>query len=230
MRRSGSDRRQLLSEQAYRAIKRDIVRCRIPPGVRITESELCERYGFGRAAVRSSLSQLSNEKLVTPVPQVGYLVRSVTLRDVHEMFDARTVVEQFTVARACVERSDEDLETLFDLAAVECRMGDRASVERYLSTNATFHRSIAKAAGNRYLCDLLDRLMDTMQIAMYLGHMVIEGAPIENDGRHLDIVRCIEAGDGAEARSIMEAHLHSARHRTVLALIDSPTIQGVNLA
>src|SRR5438128_1631929 len=75
-----SERDDSLAERAYRAIKRDIIRCELEPGGLVTEIQLAKRYRAGRAAVRSALNRLYQERLIQSMPRQGYRIAPVTLR------------------------------------------------------------------------------------------------------------------------------------------------------
>src|SRR6266508_3140323 len=76
---------QTLAERAYRAIRHDIVRCDLEPGRQVTEAQLVERYGVGRATVRAALSRLSQERLVQAMPREGYLIAPITLKQARDL-------------------------------------------------------------------------------------------------------------------------------------------------
>ncbi len=64
----------LLSSQAYRSIKDDIVTCVLAPGQFMAQLDLTEKYHMGLTPVREALRQLTQEGFVQPVPRMGYIV------------------------------------------------------------------------------------------------------------------------------------------------------------
>ena len=127
-----SGERPILADVAYRRLKRDILTCQLPPGSRVSEQSLADRLGLGKAPVRTALAQLRRDGLVVSVPQVGYEITQVTLRDAAELFEAREVLEVAAVRRAVARVTADQLDRLEALARVDCQIGDRASVEAYL--------------------------------------------------------------------------------------------------
>jgi DNA-binding GntR family transcriptional regulator len=221
--------RPLLADEAYRRLKSDILRCRLAPGARVSEQVLSDRLEMGRAPVRTALAQLRREGLVMSVPQVGYEITQVTLRDAQDLFEARELIELHAVGAAAARVECEQLDELAVLASVECTIGDVASVEAYLRANDAFHTRLVLYGTNAYLAGVMTATLERMERLMYLGHLMTPGLGLENDGRHRDIVDCLRARDAERAVHVLTQHLARARERTFTALIASPALQDVNL-
>src|SRR3954462_9781633 len=83
----------LLTERAYERLRRDIISCVIQPGDEISESQLSGQYKMGKAAVRVALTKLAHDGLVRAIPRRGYMVMPVTLKDLHDVFELRLMLE-----------------------------------------------------------------------------------------------------------------------------------------
>ena len=221
--------RPLLADEAYRRLKADILRCRIAPGARVSEQSLSDRLGIGRAPVRTALAQLRRDGLVVAVPQVGYEITHVTLRDAQDLFEARELIELHAVERASRCLTPEQLDDLSTLATVECTIGDAASVEAYLRANDAFHTNLVRYGANAYLAGILTATLERMERLMFLGHMRTSDLGLENDGRHRDLVDALAGQDTVRAVRVLGEHLARARERTYAALIASPALLDVNL-
>lgn len=221
--------RPLLADEAYRRLKADILRCRIAPGARVTEQALADRLEIGRAPVRTALAQLRRDGLVVAVPQVGYEVTQVTLRDAQDLFEARELIELHAVERIPGRIGEGQLAELATLAAVECTIGDAASVEAYLEANDAFHTKLVAYGANAYLAGVLTATLERMERLMFLGHMRTPDLGLENDGRHRHLVDAIADRDPQRAARVLREHLERARERTFAALVASPALLDVNL-
>lgn len=87
-----------LAGQAYEAIRNEIITCRLRPGQQIAQPQLAERYQTGTTPVRDALQRLAQEGLVQPIPRFGYLVTQITLSDVTEMYELRSILSQIGTA------------------------------------------------------------------------------------------------------------------------------------
>src|SRR5688572_13489964 len=82
-----------LGDRTYQRIKDDIICCVLAPGSSVSETQLAEQYGVGKAPIRSSLTRLRQGGLVELLARRGYLIAPISVRDVHDQYGARLVVE-----------------------------------------------------------------------------------------------------------------------------------------
>jgi len=217
-----------LAAAAYEAIKQDIIRCRLEPGSRITKGRLIEHYGFGEAAVREALNRLSQEQLVRARPREGYEVAPVTLKQVHDLFETRLVIEP-AVARIAAGRVDADrLRALDDAHRQHYLASTREGLERYAATNAAFHLEIARATGNDRLVKVMSGLIDEMERIMLLSYLHGPRSP-NVETTHAELVVPLVAGDGEAAAEVMTRELLQHRAFVLNALLRVPSLQSVNL-
>src|SRR4029453_9984594 len=85
-------------------LRDDILRGALPPGERLIELQLTERYGVGRAAIRAALAELDSEGLVRREANRGATVRRISVADAIEITQARAALEGL-VARLAAERA-----------------------------------------------------------------------------------------------------------------------------
>ena len=86
-------------------LRNDILNGDFPPGERLIELQLTERYGVGRAAIRSAIVELSAEGLVVHETNRGAAVRRVSIEEAIEIAEARGALESL-LARRAAERAD----------------------------------------------------------------------------------------------------------------------------
>lgn len=82
-----------LAGRARIVIERAIARLELAPGTVVSEREIGERTGLGRAPVREALHRLAGEGLVSPRSGSGYLVAPITLAGIRNLFEMWRVVE-----------------------------------------------------------------------------------------------------------------------------------------
>ena len=92
--------------QIVRTLRDLIVSGQLAPGARLTETDLATRLGVSRAPLREAIRELVDSGLAVSAPYKGLFVRSVTRRDLEELYSLRTVLEQFAF-RECWDRRDD---------------------------------------------------------------------------------------------------------------------------
>lgn len=221
-----------LTEAAYLALKRDIVRCELEPGRRVTEAELVERYQTGRAAVRTALSRLYQERLVQVLPRQGYMVAPITLKHVRDSGAVRLMLEP-PAARAAAGRADIDelrrLETEYR-AHDEVHTGEH--LEAFMQANAAFHLTVARASDNRRLVEMIAGLLEEMERSFHLAFRLRSNAVRLYEINHIDhseIIQALADGDGPRAGQLMADHIAATDRLIIEGLLDSAVLESVNL-
>jgi DNA-binding GntR family transcriptional regulator len=206
-----------LSDKAYDVIKNDIITCILEPGRQIAQRQLVERYQLGTTPIREALQRLVQEGLVQPIPRFGYVINPVTLSDVREIFELRSILES-AAARLAVERgSQEGLERISREATFTYVYKDRASYSEFLSRNTEFHRSIAVLAGNERLVDQISRLLDEMTRIFHLG-LDLRDSAAEMRDEHMTLARALCARDQDLAVQEARAQIARSQERVLEAL------------
>ncbi|MFP3902461.1 MAG: GntR family transcriptional regulator [Acidimicrobiia bacterium] len=189
-------------------LRDDILEGAFPPGERLIELQLTERYGVGRAAIRAALVELVAEGLVQRETNRGATVRRITVAEAVEITEARAALEGL-VSRLAAERATDDerdeLRTLIGemTAAVEA---DKKLA--YSKLNRTLHATIRRIARHRVADDLVANLRNRAAHHQF-RLALMPGRAAESLAQHRAIVDAIVAGDGPTAEAAMRAHLLS---------------------
>jgi DNA-binding GntR family transcriptional regulator len=198
----------------YQQVRDKIVYGELGPGAILTEASLAEEYGVSKAPVREALVLLGHEGLVDPMPRVGHVVASFTVRDVLETFHLRSVLE-IEAAGLAAERITEagisallkivDEESALAEKAQEDGFDERASDEKAYALNSEFHQQIARASGNRRLADLIKQLVEDMQ------RMLAFDPRPATPRQHMAIVEALKHGDRVQAEQAMKRHMEETK-------------------
>lgn len=220
---------QSLAQLAYGSLRRDILRCQIKPGQQVTESELAAHYRLGKTPVREGLARLVHEGLVQTLPRRGYRITPITLGDVKELLGFRVIVETQAARLAAGRCNVAQLRRLDELCAVGYDPEDAKSLERFLRANRELHTTIAIAAGNRKLAQVITQLLDELERLLYLA-LELGGRRVSMSHAHRSVVDALAAGDGDAAAKAVEEQIRGVERMILEAAMDSPQIAVVNLA
>lgn len=201
------------ADEAYNRIKHDILTCAIEPGVRITESEFVNRYGMGRASIRSALKRLRQEAWITSIPRYGHLVAPLGLADTQDVFQAQAILEPAVCAE--VAQRDVDVAELRRLNAA-CRKSPDDPV-RFLKANTNFHAAVAAASGNALLAGFIRVLYERLERLLYAsGCLDVVLSKVWHHHEHI-IVK-LEYGEAKEASAAMAQQI-SKNHAIMLDVL-----------
>ncbi|MBE6917886.1 MAG: GntR family transcriptional regulator [Ruminococcaceae bacterium] len=194
-------------DAVYNALTKDILSMAFPPGAKITETTLCERYGISRNTLREGVSLLLAHGLLVKVPNKGIFVRSLELEDVQEIFRLRELLELEAVR--CIIDSENipiELVQMVELLESNCADGDW---ESYLEADIQFHSALVKSANSPRLQRLYDAIFAEVKLCIYQSRFVANFDP-ESAAQHRRLLSAMETGDLQAAQSVLTAHIASA--------------------
>ena len=220
-------KKNLISEQAYQAIQTDILTCKLEPGSQIAQNQLMENYDFGITPVREALKRLESEGFVRTIPRYGYIVTPVTLKDVEELYEMRSILEGAGIRLAIQRATDLQIEQLEKFAEMTYVYKDTASYQRFLEKNNTFHYSIALAGGNRKLAEALLNLLNQMIRIFNLGLDLRDSAE-EMQTEHVALIRAIQSRDSSLAEKIAIDQINRSRQRVVQMISDKLEARSIS--
>lgn len=145
------------------ALRNDINSCVYGSGQFITEAEVSQKFNVSKTPAREALNYLCQEGLLDKIPRKGYIVKSLSLVEVQNLFQFRNVLERASVEWAIRYASDQELRALAELA---CQNLDPAAADfaiQYHDLNVNFHISLAKLSRNPYLINALKNVLNLLR-------------------------------------------------------------------
>ncbi len=216
----------LLTDRAYERIKHDIITCAIAPGTEITEPQLCSHFKLGKAPVRMALTRLAHDGLVRAIPRRGYMVTAVTLKDIHDVFELRLMLEPAAARMAAGKVDARRLRALDDACRAGYQPNDVKSITRFLDASKAFHVAIAQATGNGRLATMIAQLLDQMTRLLHLG-LGLRNRSQEMLHEHRALVKALARGDGETAERISREQIEAARNMVLSAIMTSSTVMNL---
>ncbi len=193
-------------QTAYMRLREAILKGELLPGQRLVEKELSERYGLGRAAIRTALARLEQEGLVDSEPYRGAWVRAIDEEDALEILEARMALECLVVRHAARKAKEEDVARLQKiLAEMEQRLGE-GDLLGMSELNSALHRTLVEIAGHRTATRLIEALR-AQGVRHQFRTILVPGRAQKSLAEHRRIVEAVVAHDEAEAERAMRAHL-----------------------
>jgi DNA-binding GntR family transcriptional regulator len=218
----------LLTERAYERVRRDIISCTIAPGSEISETQLATQYKLGKAAVRVALTKLAHAGLVRAMPRRGYIVMPVTLKDIHDVFELRLMLEPAAAHMAAGKVNTQRLRAFDEICRAGYEPGDAKSTARFLDANKAFHVEIAQATGNARLAAAIEQLLDEMTRMLHLGLGVRKG-PQAMLHEHKALVKALARGDGETAERVSREQIEASRNMMLSAILTSRSVMNLSI-
>lgn len=219
-------------EEIVEQIEQAILTGALRPNDRLpSERDMLARFGVSRPTIREALRVLQSRGLIsirhgdpggpTITADPGYGVTSV-LTALHraeqiglaDVIELRMVIESMAAAQAVKATPDR-------IAAIRAAFeGIAASTdwEEMKQQDVLFHRRVAEATGNPLTALIVEALHQFNSVAQGLAEMSFVAARRRATDVHGEILRAIEAGDGAAASAAVRRHLYRTYRPKVLAI------------
>jgi DNA-binding GntR family transcriptional regulator len=212
--------RPQLAEDVARYVRKRIFDGTYAAGQYIRLDQLATELGVSVTPVREALFVLSAEGLLSQQPRRGFVVVSLTGRDLTDVANVQAHIGGELAARAAVNITDEQLR---ELEKVQTELEDAYASDdddRAVRLNHEFHKAINVAADSPKLAQLMS------QITRYAPESVfptITGWPDQSTEHHRKLLAALEERDENLARALMSEHLAAG----AAPLIEHLTQRGV---
>ena len=203
-----ADSRRSLATGVSARIEEMILSGALRPGERINESRLGAALRVSRAPIREACRRLERHGLVEVRPNHGAFICTLDGRDIADLYDLRTALEDL-VGRRAAERFDEPrlgrLDALHDELAGHAAAGDSRA---YYLANQGFHALIVATAGSRHIADAYAGV--AKRLALYrIGRLAPREDLAASLAEHARIRDALRARDAAAAGRALADHCRS---------------------
>lgn len=200
--------RPLQGETAYERLCAEIRSGKLPPGARLTETEIAARLAISRTPVREAIRRLEADGLVDHQPRTGAVVRRLDYPEIMELYEMRSVLEGTAARLAARAASPVELDELQAINAEMAAAGDDGAA--LVRLNRQFHRRVLDAARNRYL---LKSMASVETPLLILGPSSMETPERARQAlhEHTVLIQALLARDGTAAEAAMRTHMENAQ-------------------
>ncbi len=183
----------------------------LPPGHKLNEISLSQRFGISRGPLREAFRSLEEAGLIRQEKNRGAQVREIRLSEAADIYDVRAGLDA-TAGRLLAPRiSQEQLHSLREMTQAMKSVRPDA-VDRFHELNLGFHDRIVAMTGNAVLVDQYRRL--TKLLALFRRRNLLAPMAIPHfTEEHSAIVDLLAAGDGRGAAEALFAHAQGGRQR-----------------
>lgn len=218
------------TNQAFRAIRRQIIDLTLPPGSRFTEASLAQQWNISKTPVREALARLRRDGLVDALPRAGYLVSPITLDDTDDLCALRTLLSCDAAATAARRGVDAPaLERLEQLSRVPyARAAGEVGREPAVRAALEFEAIIAGSSGNDRLAKAIVDVLDELERVLRMVALIAPEAA-SPPGELVAIFERLRAQDADGALDTMRKRCDRVRHDVLKALATSTSVNRAHI-
>ncbi|MED1204409.1 GntR family transcriptional regulator [Heyndrickxia acidicola] len=155
-----------MEQVVYNTLTNAIISRRLAPGTQLIETTIAEQLKVSRTPVRNAIRKLEQEGFVNVIPNKGAYVIQPSIEEMVQAFTIRQELELIAVKEGFHKVTEEQVREMDRLAKVEEAFFENITLQDYNRANREFHSTLAKASGNRFLIEFLNKILS--QIDIYL--------------------------------------------------------------
>lgn len=209
-----------LSEVVYNTLKQRLISEgeSTVAGLRLQEDQLARGLGVSRTPVREAIHKLEKDGLVKIIPRKGAFVRTISSRDVREIFDIRGALESLVV-RSSFSRLDQN-----KLMGIQSRLDaceellNNGELDSFIQLDEEFHSFLIRASGNQRLIEIMDNLNNQIQLAR-LKSFSVPGRAMRALEEHKRIVQALLSENEEESERLILNHSENAKQNIICFVI-----------
>lgn len=194
------------SDKLVDQIKQDIFTGVLRPGDQLEEAELAERFGVSRTPIREAIRSMVDCGLLETRPRKGAIVRSLSAKELHDLFEVAAELEGMACRLACENLTRNHMASI-QKALDECGFAAEAQdIRGYVDANLAFHAAIHAASGNIWLIDQLEQIEARINVYRLMPYEVVGRLEMSMQ-EHTDINDAIVKREGKVANELMRSHM-----------------------
>ena len=144
-----------LSAKVFHSIREDILNGKYQANEELKEKNIGDDLGVSRTPVREALRQLELEGLVHIIPNKGAFVEGVTLQDIKDIYEIRTLLEGLCARWAAERITQEQLEELEEIVFLSDFHYSKENWDQILELDNRFHEMVYEACASKELTRVL---------------------------------------------------------------------------
>jgi DNA-binding GntR family transcriptional regulator len=197
-----------ISSRISHVLAADIISGELPPGSKLDEVALSQRFGVSRTPIREALKDLAAKRLVEPAKR-GVVVARIGIEELTDMLEADCEIEALCARLASQKMSALEKEHLKILCEKGSLVIGTENLAGYFVLNDRFHMLIAKGTHNDTLESTVRLLRNRLAPFRRAQPGEMSERLLQSVKEHQVIVEAISLGDGEAA--YLAARSHNAR-------------------
>ena len=200
--------RYSLRGKVFCKIRDDILSGKYKDREELREVAIGKELGVSRTPVREAFRQLELEGLIEIIPNKGAYVTGITVKDVHDIYAMRSMLEGLAARWACENITKEQLDEMEEniyLAKFHAEKGNR---EQIAELDNQFHEILYRACNSKML---EHQLRDFHQYVIRIRRMTLSSRRgAESNLEHEQLLEAMKAKDADLAEKVACQHMINA--------------------
>ena len=197
-----------LRDVVFNTLRHAILKGELEPGERLMEIALAQKLGVSRTPIREAIRKLELEGLVVMVPRKGAEVADITEKDLRDVLEVRTALEELSIELAMKNMTDEDYENLKKASKSFAKDSEGDDLIKIAEADVAFHEIIYMATGNKRLIQMINNLREQMY-RYRLEYIKDKSTHARLVEEHERIIEAMQKQDVNAAKAAIKLHVEN---------------------
>lgn len=195
-----------LSHKIFKTLRDKIVFMEYPPGMNLSEKDLCKTFKVSRTPLREAFRRLEDMKLVTVIPRYGTYVSQIDINEIRCAFEVKIKLEGLAGQVAAKRITADKLEELQNLIKNAEGMLKENGYRKFIEIDNNFHEIIYHSTQNPILQEMLENIH--CRCERLWSSALSESIPFpEIIGQLKEICVALKKRDPERASQLLENHV-----------------------
>ena len=196
-----------LRDRVIKVLRDAIVNGELVPGQALVGTELANQIGVSQATLRDAIYALSLEGLVETVAYHVSTVKTLSKKDVEDLFSVRSMLESYAIRQiVATGQANAAVSELYAICDTMEGAAEQDSLTDLNRIDRRFHDTLIEFSGNQLLGVLWNSVEQRVQQALSLSNQQ-QGNLRQIVLNHREIAQVIENGDAEAAVHLMNRHI-----------------------
>ncbi len=205
---------KLMSEEIADILRENIISGNLNPGEKVNEYQVAKLLNISRPPIREAFRLLAAEGLITLVPRKGAFVSELSIREVKEIYEMKSMMESFAVRLAIPVIGEKEVSGLDSILKLMEEMIKKNNFKKIQSLNIEFHRKIIEMSKNKKLIYFYESIIMPIRKYQRLG-LSAPSSWKTSFKEHGDIVEAIRSRNIELAEKLTREHTMRATLRVI---------------
>ena len=197
-----------LRDVVFNTLRQAILTGEMEPGERLMEIQLANKLGVSRTPIREAIRKLELEGLVVMVPRKGAEVADITEKDLRDVLEVRTALEELSIELAMKNMNDDDCKQLTEANKLFAKDSEGDDLIKIAEADVAFHELIYMATGNKRLIQMINNLREQMY-RYRLEYIKDKSTHARLVDEHNRIIDAMVKNDVAAAKAAIKLHVEN---------------------
>ena len=197
-----------LSSKVFHKLRDEILSGKYAANEELREMNIGQELGVSRTPVREALRQLELEGLVSIIPNRGAFVVGVSLKDIKDIYEIRSLLEGLCAKWAAENITDEQLTELEENIFLTKFHATKGNWEQIFELDNRFHETLYHASGSRELIHVLKYYHEYVQRVRKIT-LADANRVTASMEEHRQIVDALKNHDAAGAQQKATEHIRN---------------------